>query len=445
MRGLMWGGSSAGRASRSQCEGREFDPPPLHQIFGRVAALLAAFLATVGTQAAEGPRPGILRIGTPGDYAPYAWHDPNTGTYRGADIAVARALALRLGLKPEFIATSWATLLTDANAGRFDIAVGGISITAERLRSVAFSTSYVGDRKQPVVRCGEELRYDTQGEINQPAVRLIVNAGGTNERFAREQFPSATLRVHADNRTVFDEIRAGRADVMVTDSVEGRLQQRAQQGLCVAPVRAQWAPARKAILIAPGAVTKRAVDAALAQLGGKDRYRREMRDWEAYDWADQAATGAQLASLIDERLTLMFEVARAKWNTQAAIEDPVRERELLLSLRDRAAAQEVSVAAVEAFFGAQINAAKILQRELFAAWRRQRQGQFTPVADLTRDIRPEIDRINSQMLAALAQLAGSNSRLPAASVLSLTSPAALRAARAGIPRARELKLPSPTR
>ena len=28
-----WGGSSAGRASRSQCEGREFDPPPLHQEF----------------------------------------------------------------------------------------------------------------------------------------------------------------------------------------------------------------------------------------------------------------------------------------------------------------------------------------------------------------------------------------------------------------------------
>src|ERR1700740_2855272 len=27
---LAWGGSSAGRASRSQCEGREFDPPPLH-------------------------------------------------------------------------------------------------------------------------------------------------------------------------------------------------------------------------------------------------------------------------------------------------------------------------------------------------------------------------------------------------------------------------------
>ncbi len=33
MRGchVSWGGSSAGRALRSQCRGREFDPPPLHQ------------------------------------------------------------------------------------------------------------------------------------------------------------------------------------------------------------------------------------------------------------------------------------------------------------------------------------------------------------------------------------------------------------------------------
>ena len=37
LRGIpkSWGGSSAGRASRSQCEGREFDPPPL-QIFASI-------------------------------------------------------------------------------------------------------------------------------------------------------------------------------------------------------------------------------------------------------------------------------------------------------------------------------------------------------------------------------------------------------------------------
>ena len=35
--GITWGGSSAGRASRSQCEGREFDPPPLHHSLIRMA------------------------------------------------------------------------------------------------------------------------------------------------------------------------------------------------------------------------------------------------------------------------------------------------------------------------------------------------------------------------------------------------------------------------
>ncbi|MEO8309479.1 MAG: gamma subclass chorismate mutase AroQ, partial [Pseudomonadota bacterium] len=410
--------------SRSQCEGREFDPPPLHQFFVRCTAFLAA-LGMAAAWGAEGSAPGVLRIGTPGDYAPYSWYDANTETWRGSDIALARALAANLGLRAVFVATSWSTLLADAKAGRFDIAVGGISITAERQRAVDFSTPYAADRKQPVVRCGEEKHYDTQAEINRPQVRLIVNAGGTNERFAHEQFPAATLTVHADNRTVFDELRAGRADVMVTDSVEGRLQQRAQQGLCVAKTGAKWAPADKAILIA-GGVMKHDVDGALARLGGKARYRLELGDWEGYSWSAQDTGGVRLAALIDERLAVVVEVARSKWNSQAAIEDSSREQQLLQSLRARAATMGVTPETVNSFFGAQIEAAKVLQGELFARWRKQKQGQFADVADLARDIRPEIDRITARMLDELALNPGNAPWVPAASTLSLVSPKAMR-------------------
>ena len=41
-----WGGSSAGRAPRSQCGGREFDPPPLHQDF-RARVSLALFFSAL--------------------------------------------------------------------------------------------------------------------------------------------------------------------------------------------------------------------------------------------------------------------------------------------------------------------------------------------------------------------------------------------------------------
>ncbi|MEO6078741.1 MAG: gamma subclass chorismate mutase AroQ [Steroidobacteraceae bacterium] len=395
-----------------------------------MALALAVLLAVTTAHAAGAALSGVLRVGSPGDYAPYSWYDTATETYRGSDVELVRALALQLGLRVQFVRTTWATLVTDAQAGSFDIAIGGISVTAERQRVVDFSTRYVSDRKQPVVRCGDQKRFDTVAEINQPQVRLIVNAGGTNERFARENFPAATLIVHGDNRTVFDEIRADRADVMVTDAVEGRLQQRAQQGLCVAAVRTVWAPAEKAMMIQRESLQKDVVDAGLARLGGKRRYKREQSEWEGYDWINSATPSVQLAALVDERLAVVTEVARAKWNAQAAIEDPVREQALLQSMRERAATLGVSAALVDRFFGAQIEAAKLLQRELFAQWRRQHQGQFAGVADLVRDIRPAIDQVTSRMLEQLALLPGNHARpLPAASTLSLVSPAALRTAR----------------
>jgi chorismate mutase-like protein len=388
----------------------------------------------------------VLRIGTTGDYAPYSWYDTATGSYRGVDIELARALALQMGLRAEFVPTRWSTLLVDAQAGRFDIAVGGISITDERARLLSFSTPHATDRKVPVVRCGEQRRYDTAAEINRPQVRLIVNPGGTNERFVRQQFPAATLTVHADNRTVFDEISAGRADVMVTDAVEARLQESAGDGLCMAKVRQRWAPASKAVLIATGVASGSAIDAQLQQLGGARRYQRELAGWEAYAWATPAAPTMQLTALIDARLAIVTEVARAKWNTQGAIEDPVREQALLQSMRERAAGLGLAASTVDRFFGAQIEAAKVLQRELFAQWHREQRGQFAGVADLARDIRPEIDRVTGQMLEQLALLSGKNSRLPVASTMSWLSPDAVRTARATLQQqAQELKLPAASR
>jgi chorismate mutase-like protein len=385
---------------------------------------------------AEVGAPGVLRIGTPGDYAPYSWRDDTIGDYRGADIEWARALALRLGLRAEFVPTTWTALVADAAAGRFDIAVGGISITAEREKVVAFSAPYARDQKQPVVRCGEQRQFDTAAEINQPQVRLIVNPGGTNERFVRERFPGAALTVHADNRSVFDEILARRADVMVTDAVEARLQQRAGKGLCMARVSERWAPARKAVLLAPQSPLQMQIDAALRNLGGARRYQQALSNWEAYRWADADQPLLRLAALIDERLAIVTEVARAKWNTQAAIEDPVREQALLESLRQRASGLGLPAVVADRFFGAQIEAAKVLQRELFATWRRERRGQFDGAADLARDIRPQIDRVTARMLEQLALLAASSpQRLPVASTLSLISPAALRTARGPLLRA----------
>lgn len=173
---------------------------------------------------------GVLRIGTTGDYAPFSVE--HAGALSGADVELARMLASHLGVEAVFVRTSWPELLRDLDADRYDIAISGISVTPERRRAGLFSRSYHQGGKTPIARCAERERFDTLAEIDSPGVRLIVNPGGTNERYAREHLRAATIRVHPDNLTVFDEIVAGRADVMVTDDIEVELQARRHPELC---------------------------------------------------------------------------------------------------------------------------------------------------------------------------------------------------------------------
>lgn len=173
---------------------------------------------------------GVLRVGLPGDYAPFAVE--REGELAGADVQLMTAFAAQERLEVRFVRTSWSSLMLDYEAGRFDVAAGGISVTPERAAVATFSAAYQSGGKTPIVRCGEQARFDTLQEINRPGVRVIVNPGGTNERFAREQLGRAELRLFADNRSVFDEIVARRADVMVTDDVEVELQIRSHPELC---------------------------------------------------------------------------------------------------------------------------------------------------------------------------------------------------------------------
>ena len=208
----------------------------------RVLSCLVAvfFVVAASAQAQQDSRldeilkRGTLRVGMTGDYLPFTYFDKTTSKFRGFDVDMAESLGKALGVRVEYVQTTWPKLTNDFEADDFDIAMGGISVTLDRQKKGMFSAPVMREGKTPIARCADKSKYETIADIDRPGTRVIVNPGGTNERFARANIRNAEIRIYSDNVTIFDKIAKGNADLMLTDSSETRYQQKLHAGVLCA-------------------------------------------------------------------------------------------------------------------------------------------------------------------------------------------------------------------
>ena len=163
---------------------------------------------------------GVLKVGTAGDYQPMSYLDPQAGRYVGFDAELAEDLASSLGVDIEYVETSWPTLMDDTLAGKFDLAICGITVTDARKEQALMSDGYLGNGKTVLCRAEDANKYTSLEAINRPEVRVMENPGGLNEQFARENLPDATLIIHDVNQEIPGLIASGEADVMITETME---------------------------------------------------------------------------------------------------------------------------------------------------------------------------------------------------------------------------------
>jgi len=176
---------------------------------------------TVNGKVAEIIERGTLLVGTTGDYRPLSFCEDD-GTYWGFGIEVAREIANSLDVKISFVKTSWPTLTADVLTVPqiFDLAMGGITITDARRETMLMSEGYLANGKTILCRASESDRFKSLADIDQPEVRVMVNPGGLNEKFAHENLTHATIIVHPKNEEIPSRIAEGEADVMITEITE---------------------------------------------------------------------------------------------------------------------------------------------------------------------------------------------------------------------------------
>lgn len=182
----------------------------------------------------------VLRVGTPGDYRPFSIKT-ETG-YAGHDIDVIELMAKEMGVKVEYVPTTWPNLMKDIQAGKFDVAVGGITRNVARIRSVEMLPGYAPFGKVALVRSADKAKFMAPEDLNKPNVRVIKNPGGTNEAFVLEQLKASQVNTHDKNAEIPGLIAEGKGDVMITETYEALHYSKADPRLYAAFIDAPLTP-----------------------------------------------------------------------------------------------------------------------------------------------------------------------------------------------------------
>ncbi|MDR5655172.1 transporter substrate-binding domain-containing protein [Ruixingdingia sedimenti] len=101
--------------------------------------VLSAAVLALG--AGMGMAQQVVRIGTEGAYPPYNMiNDRNE--VDGFERELGDELCKRAGLTCEWVVTDWDSIILNLNSGNYDAIMAGMSVTAERKESIAFTQGY---------------------------------------------------------------------------------------------------------------------------------------------------------------------------------------------------------------------------------------------------------------------------------------------------------------
>lgn len=159
---------------------------------------------------------GSLRIAMEGTYPPFNFKDQKSAQLAGYDVDVAKLVAAKLGLKPEFVTTEWSAILAGLAAGRYDVIVSQVGINPKREQAFDFSIPYTYSSPQLIVRKGDSARYATLADLK--GKKVGVGQGSVFEQQARA-VPGIDVKSYPAAPENLQDLAFGRVDAALNDSL----------------------------------------------------------------------------------------------------------------------------------------------------------------------------------------------------------------------------------
>ena len=157
---------------------------------------------------------GTLKVGM-STFVPWAMRNTK-GELIGFEIDVANKVAADMGVGIEFVPTAWDGIIPALIAGKFDVIIGGMSITPQRNLTVNFTVPYAhsGQGVAANKQLAENLSWPDG--YNSSNVTFTCRRGATPCTLIQEMFPKATLRQFDDDAQAMQEVLNGNAHAVIS-------------------------------------------------------------------------------------------------------------------------------------------------------------------------------------------------------------------------------------
>ena len=222
---------------------------------------------------------GVLKIGMEGTYAPFTYKD-DKGNLTGFDVDIAKAVAAKLGLKPEFVLTEWSGILAGLQANKYDVIVNQVGITPEREKAIGFSAPYAYSSPQIIVKKTGNFAPKTLADLK--GKRVGVGLGSNFEKQLRDA-SGINVVTYPGAPEYLADLAAGRLDAAYNDRLlVGYLIKK--EGLPVRGAGVIGQPEAVGIAVKKtNTGLKAAIDKALLQLKADGTYAKISRQWFGQD------------------------------------------------------------------------------------------------------------------------------------------------------------------
>ncbi len=159
---------------------------------------------------------GVMKVGMD-TFVPWAMKNKE-GELIGFEIDVARELAKDMGVDVEFVPTKWSGIIPALLTGKFDVIIGGMSVTPERNLKVNFTMPYNHTGQAIVANLAIASGRTSLEEFNTPETIIAARTGSTAAAAAKKLLPQAELVLFDTEPAALQEILNDKAHAFVSSA-----------------------------------------------------------------------------------------------------------------------------------------------------------------------------------------------------------------------------------